>query len=82
MAGDMFPTLRPRHVTLAHKVSELERELKTRKRLYPRWVENNKLNRVTADLRITILQAVLNDYYREGQTNDRTKTTQGAEHCR
>ena len=67
---DMLPKLSINDVTLHHKIDELKRELKMRRRLYPRWVEKGTLNPVDADIRIKILRAILNDYLNSRSKNN------------
>ena len=45
-------------VTYADMLRELERELKMRHEVFPRWVANRKLKQETADYRIRVLGAV------------------------
>ena len=44
------------------KVLELEREIKVRRQVYPRAVQNHKLSRDQANKRILIMEAILEDY--------------------
>lgn len=62
MTNDMFGGVKLSDYTTKHKIDELEREIKVRKRVYKRWVEQGKLNAATADIRIRILVAILRDY--------------------
>ena len=62
MGADLFPRLRVSDVKEQHKIDELKRELEMRKRVYPRLVERGKLKPDIAEMRITILRAVLRDY--------------------
>jgi len=55
---DLFPTLRVADVTNQHMLDEISRELKMRRRVYPRLVAQGKLAGPTADLRIKILLAI------------------------
>ena len=59
---DLFGGVKLADFTLQHKIDELEREIKVRRRVYPRWVEAKKLNAGTADVRIKIMMAILKDY--------------------
>lgn len=45
-------------VTIAEQVACVERELGMRKRVYPRWVANGKLNQAAADLEMRRMEAV------------------------
>lgn len=38
------------------------REVKMRKRVYPRWVEQNRMTQAKADEEIAIMQAIADDY--------------------
>lgn len=64
MSGDLFPAATIRDVTLARKRAELEleRELRMREKVYPRWVELGKIPEAVAAERILVLQAILEDY--------------------
>ncbi len=61
-ASDLFPAGTYKDIRARDKHDELVRELKVRRRMYPRWIELKKLNVVTADRRILIMQAILEDY--------------------
>lgn len=39
-------------------IEELEREIKVRQRCYPRWIDQHKLDPVTADRRLLIMVAI------------------------
>ena len=45
-------------VTIAEQVACVDRELGMRKRVYPRWVANGKLNQAAADLEMRRMEAV------------------------
>lgn len=47
---------------LTIKIGELRRELRTREKVYPRWVAEGRLPKDLADQRIGILKAILADY--------------------
>lgn len=40
----------------------IERELKMRRRAYPRWVEAGRMSQAKADEEIAIMEAILADY--------------------
>ncbi len=61
---DMFPAAKTSDVTLEDKITELERELRIRWHVYPRQIEAGNVNKQTADRRILILEAVIEDLYR------------------
>ncbi len=44
--------------TIAEQIASVERELGMRKRVYPRWVANGKLNQAAADLEMRRMEAV------------------------
>ena len=48
--------------TRAQKRACIERELKMRRRVYPRWVENGKMTQADADREIAVMEAILADY--------------------
>ncbi len=57
-------------ITLEEMTDEIKREIGMRKGVYPRWIENGKLRREAADLRVLILEAVeifLNDELKKHQ---------------
>ena len=59
---DLFPAGTYKDIRPKDKLDELVRELTVRRRVYPRWIEMKKLNVVTADRRILVMQAILEDY--------------------
>lgn len=61
---EMFPAATTSDVTLEDKIAELERELRTRWHVYPRMVEQGKMNQQDADRKTLILQAVIEDLIR------------------
>lgn len=44
--------------TIAEQLACVERELGMRKRIYPRWIANGKLNQAAADLEMRRMEAV------------------------
>jgi len=44
------------------QLSELERELKMRQRVYPNWIKQGRLDRDTANFRIACLIEVIEDF--------------------
>lgn len=46
-------------VTLDEMIAEVERELALRRRLYPLWVETNRMSQTAANWQILAIQAVL-----------------------
>ena len=55
---EMFPAGSWKDVSLQDCLEEVRREINVRKRVYPRWVEHKKLNVVTADRRIIMMQRI------------------------
>lgn len=50
---------KPEQITLEEIRDELKREIKTRQRVYPRWIQQGKIDERTAALRVLILEANL-----------------------
>lgn len=44
------------------KRAAIEREIKMRRRVYPRWVENGRMTVEQADHEIAVMEAILRDY--------------------
>lgn len=65
MTGDLFPAASTADVTTARKIEELERELRLREKVYPRWVAAGRLQAVEAEARLLALRAILEDYREE-----------------
>ena len=51
-----------RPITPADKRACIERELRMRRRVYPRFVQNGKLTQAEADREIAVMEAILADY--------------------
>jgi len=49
-------------VSNAEKLRCVERELKMRRNVYPRWTAAGKMNAVQADHEIRVMSAVVDDY--------------------
>lgn len=49
-------------ITLAQKRACLERELRMRRRVYPRWVKAGRLTQAQAEHEIAVMEAILADY--------------------
>ena len=60
---ELFRAPRTTEVSIQAKIVELERELKYRERLYPRWIDSGRMTRRTASQQLVILRAILEDYY-------------------
>ncbi len=45
-------------ITLEEMSEEIKREIAMRKSVYPRWIENGKIKKETADYRVLILEAL------------------------
>lgn len=52
----------PTTTTPAQRITELERELATKQRVYPNWIRDDKLTQQTADHRMQVIQDLLEDY--------------------
>jgi hypothetical protein len=51
--------------TLTEKRSCVEREIRMRRRVYPRWVHQGKMNKGTAEREIALMQAILDEDLKE-----------------
>jgi hypothetical protein len=58
----MFPAASTSDITDDVKLRELERELRYRWSVYPRWVKAGKMTQQTADKQRLILEAIVEDY--------------------
>ena len=56
-----------RPVTRADKRACLEREIRMRRRVYPRFVQSGKLTQAEADREIDVMEAILADYRDQGR---------------
>ncbi len=65
--NDMFPPATTSDVTLEAKIKELELELRYRWHVYPRMVEDGRMNQQDADRRILVIEAILEDLNRYQQ---------------
>lgn len=52
-------------ITLDEMSKEISRELVTRKRVYPRWIQDGKIDQATADFRSLVLEAILRKLCKE-----------------
>lgn len=48
--------------TTADKRASIEREIKMRRRVYPRWVADRKMSQTQADREIAVMEAIAADY--------------------
>ena len=67
MAGDLSPTL---IFTAQQKREAIERELSYRRRVYPRWIEQNRMTKRQADQQMAIFEAIREDYAK-AETSER-----------
>lgn len=58
--------MRTRHFTDEDKAKAAERELKMRKRVYPRWVQDGRMSQAEADRQIQIMDEIAGDYREAG----------------
>lgn len=77
MTADLFGRPAASGVQLREKIAELKREIKVRKRVYPRWVQTGKLDGPLADYRITVLRAILKDYENQLGSKDANQEKEG-----
>lgn len=49
-------------VTTAEKRAAAERELKMRRRVYPRWIASGRMTQAEADREIRVMEAIAADY--------------------
>jgi hypothetical protein len=49
-------------ITAADKLACAERELKMRKRVYPRWIEAGRMSEGAAAHQIAVMEAIVTDY--------------------
>lgn len=57
-------------ITPADKRACLVRELGFRRRVYPRWVQENRMKAETADREIAVMEAILADYPEEQKADN------------
>lgn len=56
--------------TDAEKLEAAEREVRQRKRVYPRWVSEGRLTQAFADRQIALMEAIADDYRAKAQAGD------------
>jgi len=59
--GDLLPPATYKDIRRSDMIEELRREIGMRKHVYPRQVAAGKMDPITADRRILIMQAVLKE---------------------
>lgn len=64
MPSDLFGGTLP--IDLTAQVQEVEREIKLRRRVYPRWIADGRLSQGAADRQIETMKAVLATLRRVG----------------
>jgi hypothetical protein len=52
-------------ITLEEMNDEIIRELSVRKRVYPRWIQDGKIKKETADFRCLVFEAIMFKLYEE-----------------
>lgn len=52
-------------VPLDEKIAHLEREIRMRRNVYPRWVAAKKMRQDQADRGILVMEAILSDYQQQ-----------------
>lgn len=57
MSADLFGGTLP--IDLTVQIAEVEREIKLRRRVYPRWCQDGRLSHAAADRQIETMEAVL-----------------------
>jgi len=59
MTGQLFVNLK---LDNAAKLACIEREIKMRERVYPRWVAAGKMSQEKGDLELEVMRAIAEDY--------------------
>lgn len=59
MSGDLFGDPTPADVSLADQIACVEREIAMRERVYPRWVQSERMTQEKADRELLTMRAVL-----------------------
>ena len=59
MTGQLFVNLK---LDNAAKLACIQREIKMRERVYPRWVASGKMSQEKADLELEVMRAIAEDY--------------------
>jgi hypothetical protein len=54
--------------TFKQKLEAVEREIKLRKRVYPRWVQDKRMSQPEADRQIAVFEEIREDYERAEKT--------------
>lgn len=58
-------------VATKEKIKEIERELKMRKKVFPRWVLQGRIKQEAADKRIKIMEEIVKDYQEKAKEEDK-----------
>jgi hypothetical protein len=54
-------------ITVLDKLECIERELKYRRFVYPKWIANNKMAQHKADREIAVMESIRDDYKRSAE---------------
>ena len=57
--------------TVHDKIKSIAREIALRKRVYPKWIANGKMDSNAALREISIMEAILNDYQKKSPDKER-----------
>lgn len=57
--ADLFGAPTPADVSLADQIASVEREIAMRERVYPRWVQSERMTQRQADRELLAMRAVL-----------------------
>lgn len=63
--ADMLGEPTPADVSLTDQIACIEREIRMRERVYPRWVESKRMTQTKADHEILVMRAVLDSLKRQ-----------------
>ncbi len=51
-------------ITIDEEIAELEREIRLRQQVYPRWVDSKKMTRAKADRQIEVMRSAVESLHR------------------
>lgn len=54
-------------ITAAEKLACVEREIKMRRRVYPRWVSDGRMTQAKADSEILTMESIADDYLKAAE---------------